>query len=156
VQPDILTAAKAMSGGMPMGAIISSDELFQAFRQDPPLNHVTTFGGHPLSSAAAHATLKELLTMEVEEKVAKIWTLSSSMLKGDGIVELRGRGAMMGLQLESAELTQRVVERCFEAGVVLGWTLHSNSLIRIAPPLIIELDRLREAYEVLLGAVAEG
>jgi 4-aminobutyrate aminotransferase-like enzyme len=94
--------------------------------------------------------------MEVEEKVAKIWTLSSSMLKGDGIVELRGRGAMMGLQLESAELTQRVVERCFEAGVVLGWTLHSNSLIRIAPPLIIELDRLREAYEVLLGAVAEG
>lgn len=156
VQPDILTAAKAMSGGMPMGAIISSDALFQAFRQDPPLNHVTTFGGHPLSSAAAHATLKELLAMEVEEKVAKIWSLSSSMLKGDGIVELRGRGAMMGLQLESAELTQRVVERCFDAGVVLGWTLHSNSLIRIAPPLIIEMDRLREAYEVLLEAVAEG
>ena len=156
VQPDILTAAKAMSGGMPMGAIISSDELFQAFRQDPPLNHVTTFGGHPLSAAAAHATLKELLSMNVEEKVAEIWALSSSMLKGDGIVELRGRGAMMGLQLESAELTQRVVERCFDAGVVLGWTLHSNSLIRIAPPLIIELDRLREAYEVLLGAVAQG
>lgn len=156
VQPDILTAAKAMSGGMPMGAILSSDELFQAFRQDPPLNHVTTFGGHPLSAAAAHATLKELLAMDVEEKVAKIWALSSSMLKGDGMVELRGRGAMMGLQLESAELTQRVVERCFDAGIVLGWTLHSNSLIRIAPPLIIELDRLREAYEVLLGAVAQG
>ncbi len=156
VQPDILTAAKAMSGGMPMGAILSSDELFQAFRQDPPLNHVTTFGGHPLSAAAAHATLKELLSMNVEEKVAEIWALSESMLKGDGIVELRGRGAMMGLQLESSGLTQRVVERCFDAGIVLGWTLHSNSLIRIAPPLIIDLDRLREAYEILLAAVVEG
>ena len=155
VQPDILTLAKAMSGGMPMGAIVSSDEIMSVFRHDPPLNHVTTFGGHPLSAAAAHATLKTLLDSDFAAKVAEIAEISCHMLRGPGIVEVRGRGAMLGLQLESAELTQKVVEQCFEKGILLGWTLHSNSLIRIAPPLVIELEVLKKSYQVLVETVAD-
>ena len=155
VQPDILTLAKAMSGGMPMGAIVSSDEIMAEFRHDPPLNHVTTFGGHPLSAAAAHATLKTLLEGDFSTKVADIAEISCHMLRGPGIVEVRGRGAMLGLQLESAELTQKVVERCFEKEILLGWTLHSSSLIRIAPPLVIDLDTLKQAYQTIVDTVKE-
>lgn len=155
VQPDILTLAKAMSGGMPMGAIVSSDEIMSVFRHDPPLNHVTTFGGHPLSAAAAHATLTTLLEGDFASKVAEIAEISCHMLRGPGIVEVRGRGAMLGLQLASAELTQKVVERCFEKEILLGWTLHSNSLIRIAPPLVIDVEILKKAYQTIVDTVAE-
>lgn len=155
VRPDILTLAKAMSGGMPMGAIVSSDQIMSEFRHDPPLNHVTTFGGHPLSAAAAYATLQTLLEGEFGSKVAEIAEISCHMLRGPGIVEVRGRGAMLGLQLESAQLTQKVVKRCFEKEILLGWTLHSNSLIRIAPPLIIEIDTLKQAYQTIVETVNE-
>lgn len=154
VVPDILTLAKAMSGGMPMGAVVSSDAIFDAFRRDPPLNHVTTFGGHPLSAAAADATLQELLEGDYAARAAAIAELSCHMLRGEGIVEVRGRGAMLGLQLIDADLTRKVVGDCLEEGILLGWTLHSNSLVRIAPPLIIPLEELERAYRIILRAVA--
>src|SRR6056297_2371233 len=153
VVPDILCLAKAMGGGMPMGASVSSSERFEAFKHDPPLNHVTTFGGHPVSCAAAHANLQTLLAGDFEQKAVRIAEMACHMLRGDGITEVRGRGAMLGLQLRDAELTQNVVEYCFDKGIILGWTLHSNSLIRIAPPLIIEEQQLEECFETILDAV---
>ena len=153
VAPDILCLAKAMGGGMPMGAFVSSSKIFEVFKHDPPLNHVTTFGGHPVSCAAAHANLETLLAGDFAAKAADIEKTACEMLHGDGIIEVRGRGAMLGLQLKDAELTQKVVKECFERGVILGWTLHSNSLIRIAPPLIIEQKLLRESFEIILEAI---
>lgn len=153
VVPDILCIAKAMGGGMPIGGFVSSKEIFQSFKYDPPLNHVTTFGGHPVSSAAAHANLQELLSGNYLERASVIEKKIRSELKGKGIVEVRGMGAMLGLQLESWELTKNVVEECFEQGILLGWTLHSNTLIRLAPPLIIEDQLLNEVLATLLEAV---
>lgn len=153
VVPDILCIAKAMGGGMPIGGFVSSAEIFQSFKYDPPLNHVTTFGGHPVSSAAAYANLKELLSgdylgraLEIEDKVRKT-------LQGDGITEIRGKGAMLGLQLESWELTRNVVEECFNKGILLGWTLHSNTLVRLAPPLIIDEELLDDVLCNIMDAV---
>lgn len=153
VVPDILCIAKAMGGGMPIGGFVSSAEIFQSFKYDPPLNHVTTFGGHPVSSAAAYANLKELLSgdylgraLEIEDKVRKA-------LQGDGITEIRGKGAMLGLQLESWELTRNVVEECFNKGILLGWTLHSNTLVRLAPPLIIDEELLDDVLCNIMEAV---
>ncbi len=153
VVPDILCVAKAMAGGMPMGAFVSSKEVFQTFKYDPPLNHVTTFGGHPVSAAAAYANLKELLNGNYMERAKEIEQITKSILKGEGIVEVRGKGAMLGLQLESWELTKNVVEDCFEEGILLGWTLHSNTLIRLAPPLIIEDGLLKEVLDSILRAI---
>lgn len=153
VVPDILCLAKAMGGGMPMGAFVSSSDIFEAFKYDPPLNHVTTFGGHPVCCAAAHANLDTLLSLNVTEKTAEISKLACHMLRGDGITEVRGRGAMLGLQLRDSDLTQKVVEECFREGIILGWTLHSNSLIRVAPPLIIDLNVLEKAFQTILGAI---
>jgi acetylornithine/succinyldiaminopimelate/putrescine aminotransferase len=153
VVPDILSLAKAMGGGMPMGAFVSSSEIFEEFKHNPPLNHVTTFGGHPVCCAAAHANLETLLNDDFAAKAEQIENIARTILKGDGIVEVRGRGGMLGLQLRDSELTQKVVEECFKKEIILGWTLHSNSLIRIAPPLIIEQDLLEEALQTILSAV---
>jgi len=151
--PDILSLAKAMGGGMPMGAFVSSSEIFEEFKHNPPLNHVTTFGGHPVSCAAAHANLETLLSGDFSSKAKQIENTAREILKGEGILELRGRGGMLGLQLRDSDLTQKVVEECFNRGIILGWTLHSNSLIRIAPPLIIGQDLLEESLHTILSAV---
>lgn len=153
VCPDILCVAKAMAGGMPMGAFISSKKIFEAFMFNPPLNHVTTFGGHPVSSAAALATLQELLMGNFLERASIIEQKVKEKLKGDGIVEVRGIGAMLGLQLKSKELTQVVVEDCFNEGILLGWTLHSNTLVRLAPPLIISDKQLDFVLDTILKSI---
>lgn len=153
VVPDILCLAKAMGGGMPMGAFVSSSKIFEVFKKDPPLNHVTTFGGHPVSCAAASANLRTLLSDDFANKAEMIEKTAREILKGDGILEMRGRGAMLGLQLRDTGLAKKVVENCFESGLILGWTLHSSSLIRIAPPLIIEKDLLEESLQTMMKAV---
>ena len=147
VEPDIMCLAKAMAGGMPMGAFVSSSEIFESFKHDPPLNHVTTFGGHPVSCAAAHATLSELLSDDYGDKAKKIEHIVQKELTADGIIEIRGVGAMLGMELENRELTQKVVEDCIDKGMILGWTLHSDTLVRLAPPLIIEENHLRETVQ---------
>lgn len=153
VIPDILSLAKAMGGGMPMGAFVSSSEIFEEFKFNPPLNHVTTFGGHPVSCAAALANLETLLKGNFSRKAEEIEQTAREMLKGKGIVELRGRGGMLGLQLESSDLTEKVVRKCFDEGIILGWTLHSNTLIRIAPPLIIDRSLLEHSLRTILESV---
>jgi acetylornithine/succinyldiaminopimelate/putrescine aminotransferase len=153
VVPDIMSLAKAMAGGMPMGAFVSSSEIFKSFMYDPPLNHVTTFGGHPVSCAAAHATLSELLEGEFGPKAIEIETIVKELLTADGIEEVRGRGAMLGMELADRELTRRVVEECLEKGIILGWTLHSDTLVRLAPPLIIDEKLLRSTLQTINDCV---
>lgn len=153
VTPDVLCLAKAMGGGMPVGAFVSSSDIFEAFKYNPPLNHVTTFGGHPVSCAAALANLTVLLNGNFEQKAFEIAEMAFHIFRGKGITEIRGRGAMLGLQLRDAELTQKVVKECLKNGIILGWTLHSNSLIRIAPPLIIEKKLLEQSFQTILEAV---
>jgi acetylornithine/succinyldiaminopimelate/putrescine aminotransferase len=151
--PDILCVAKAMAGGMPMGGFISSASIFESFMYNPPLNHVTTFGGHPVCAAAALANLKELLSGDYLERASIIEKKIKETLVGPGIVEVRGKGAMLGLQLESRALTQQVVEECFEQGILLGWTLHSNTLIRLAPPLITDDETLSTVMDTIMESI---
>ncbi len=153
VVPDILCIAKAMGGGMPIGGFVSSSEIFQSFKYDPPLNHVTTFGGHPVSAAAAYANLREILSGNYLDRAIEIENKVKQTLKGEGITEVRGKGAMLGLQLENRDLTRKVVEACFEKGILLGWTLHSDTLVRLAPPLIIKDPLLDEVLETILEAL---
>ncbi|MFN2373330.1 MAG: aspartate aminotransferase family protein [Cyclonatronaceae bacterium] len=153
VVPDILCMAKAMGGGLPIGGFASSGAIFEAFRHDPPLNHVTTFGGHPLSCAAALANLQVLLRPGVMERAAAIESRVKETIRGKGVVGVRGKGAMLGMQLESYEITRKTVEFALERGVLLGWTLHSNTLVRLAPPLIIDDDLLGEVLQIILESL---
>jgi len=153
VVPDILCVAKAMGGGMPIGGFISSGKVFQTFKKDPPLNHVTTFGGHPVSAAAAYANLKELLNGNYGNRALEIEEMVKNKLHSPGITEVRGKGGMLGLQLQNRKLTELVVKYCLEKGILLGWTLHSDTLIRLAPPLIISDEELEEALNIILEAL---
>jgi acetylornithine/succinyldiaminopimelate/putrescine aminotransferase len=153
VIPDILCLAKAIAGGMPMGAFVSSTDIFKSFMYDPPLNHVTTFGGHPVSCAAAYASLDELLSDDYGGMASKIEKLTREILTADGIREVRGKGAMLGMELQSRELTRRVVGECLKKGIILGWTLHSDTLVRLAPPLIIKEKLLKETLKKINESV---
>lgn len=153
VVPDVLTLAKAMGGGMPLGAFVASPELMQTFRTNPPLSHVTTFGGHPVSCAAALASLEVMLEQALPERANQIGKRIRNKLQHPLIKEIRGRGAMLGMELQTAAVTEQVVQRCVERGVLLGWTLHSNSLVRIAPPLTIPIPVLDDALRVILEAM---
>ncbi len=153
VVPDIITLAKAMAGGMPLGVFISSAAIMQAFRNNPPLSHVTTFGGHPVSCAAAKASLKALLNQNLTERAHKIGQHIRNKLVHRQIKEVRGRGAMLGMELINAEVTAAMVAYCLEKGVLLGWTLHANALVRIAPPLTIPFDVLDEALTIMCDAL---
>ncbi|MEX0681442.1 MAG: aspartate aminotransferase family protein [Balneolales bacterium] len=145
VIPDVLTMAKAMGGGMPLGGLASSSDIFSVFMCDPPLNHVTTFGGHPVSCAAGDAALGVLIREGLMERASVIEHLARETLQGNGIVEVRGRGAMLGLQLTDVDITRKTVSCCLnEFGILLGWTLHSNTLIRLAPPLTIDQELLEQ------------
>lgn len=150
VIPDILCLAKAFGGGMPLGAFISSAEIMRALRVDPPLSHVTTFGGHPVSCAAALAALEVLLDEDLIPRALDIERRVRERLRHPLIVEIRGRGAMLGMVLASASATRAVAAGALEKGVLTGWTLHSDALIRLAPPLNIPFDVLDDALGVLM------
>lgn len=156
VEPDIITLAKAMGGGMPLGAFVSSPQIMDAFRRDPPLSHVTTFGGHPVCCAAAHAALQVLLEDDLPARALEIAGRVRQSLEGHPLVrEVRGLGAMLGLALRGREVTRAVVSLSLERGVLLGWTLHSDDLIRIAPPLNIPFPVLDEALSDIVGVLDE-
>ncbi len=151
--PDILCSAKALGGGMPLGAFIASEEIMAAFKTNPPLSHVTTFGGHPVSCAAANAALKLLVDDELPARAQEIERRVRNSLAHPAIKEIRGKGAMLGMVLPDSEITADIVKECLERGVLLGWTLHSDNLVRIAPPLNIEWEVLDQAIQTILDAL---
>jgi acetylornithine/succinyldiaminopimelate/putrescine aminotransferase len=155
IVPDVLTVAKAMGGGMPLGAFVASPALLDTLRRDPPLSHVTTFGGHPVSCAAAAAALDVLLTRNLPARALALEARVRERLVHPLIREVRGWGAMLGMELVDARTTARVVRRCLDRGVLLGWTLHADALVRIAPPLTIPFDVLDGALGLVIETLDE-
>jgi len=154
--PDILLLAKGLGGGMPLGAFISSHEIMQTLTFNPVLGHITTFGGHPVSCAAALANIdviiNEKLVENVEDKNKLIIQLLS---KSKSIRQIRSAGLMIALQLDNYAHVKRVIDRCIENGVILDWFLFNDSSIRIAPPLTISYEQIQEACHVILDALTE-
>ncbi len=155
VVPDIITLAKAMGGGMPLGAFVSSRKIMDSLRRDPPLSHVTTFGGHPVCCAAATAALEVLIEDSLPERATVIGERVRERLEHPLIREIRGKGAMLGMLLQGREMTARAVSMCLSRGVLLGWTLHSDDLVRIAPPLNIPVSILDDALDTIVTVLDE-
>jgi len=154
VIPDILTLAKSMGGGMPLGAFISSPAIMKTLSSDPPLSHVTTFGGHPVSCAAGLASLNFILENDLPRKAEitgeKIQAALRKMAeKKKTIRAVRGKGMMIGLELSDAEETARFVKEALHAGLILGWTLHTNNVVRIAPPLTLSEEETEKGLEII-------
>lgn len=154
IEPDILLLAKALGGGMPVGAFISSNKIMGALKENPILGHITTFGGHPVCCAAGLAALEVLLNENLLAGIAKKEALFKKLLVHPAIKEVRGEGLMLAAEFESFELNKKIIDRCIENGVITDWFLHCSNSMRIAPPLIITTAEIEKACEVILEAIA--
>ncbi|MDB4919952.1 aspartate aminotransferase family protein [Mucilaginibacter sp.] len=153
IEPDILLLAKALGGGMPVGAFISSNKIMGALKENPILGHITTFGGHPVCCAAGLAALEVLLSENLIAGVAEKETLFKKLLIHPAIKELRGKGLMLAAEFESFDLNKKIIDRCIENGVITDWFLHCSNSMRIAPPLIITNEEIEKACGVILEAI---
>ncbi len=153
--PDILLIAKAMGGGMPIGALVARRELLHHFAKNPMLGHITTFGGHPVCVAAAFATLKVLTSENYICKVKEKETRIKSLLVHPLIKEVRSSGLMIGVELVSAELLTPLIDKVIGNGVLIDYFLFDNASFRIAPPLIIEEEEIRFGISVILNDLDE-
>lgn len=155
IVPDILTLGKALGGGLPIGAFVSSRERMEAFTRNPMLGHITTFGGNPVSAAAAHATLEILTEGDLLTSVEAKGKLFESLLKHEHIREVRRIGLMFAVDFDSAERVNRIVNHTRDMGVITYWFLSHPHSFRIAPPLIISEQEIRESCEIILKAIAK-
>ena len=151
--PDIITSAKGMGGGMPIGAFISSNEIMRVLQTDPVLGHITTFGGHPVSCAASLATLNELTKTEIYLHTEEKAQLFLDHLIHPKIKEIRHKGLMMAVQFDSFREVKQIIDKSLELGLITDWFLFCDDAIRIAPPLIIANEEIKEACEILLKAI---
>ena len=155
VTPDILCMAKGMGGGMSIGSFTSSTEMMHCLKDNPKLGHISTFGGHPIGCAAALATLNELCDSELVAQVAKKEKLFREILQHTKIKRINGVGLMLGLELEDAELCQKLVTRGLEEGIITFFFLFTETAVRISPPLTISEDEIRKAGQIICAILDE-
>lgn len=155
IVPDILLLAKGMGGGMPIGAFIASKEVMDVLKDNPILGHITTFGGHPVSCAAGLATLEAILAENLIASVPTKEELFKKHLRHPKIHEIRGKGLMLSIQLDSFKQVEEVSKRCVAKGVIIDWFLHCYTAMRIAPPLIITEKEIEFACQVICETLEE-
>lgn len=153
VTPDILVLAKALGGGMPLGAFISTPDIMATLSSDPPLAHVTTFGGHPVCCAAGLASLDVILRENLPQKARvsgdELVRRLQLLVGVGGFIGVWGRGLLIGMDFATPEVTKSFVQTCFAQGLILGWTLHRDTVVRLAPPLIISAEQIEQAVVIM-------
>jgi len=153
VVPDVLLVGKAVGGGMPLGAFISSHKLMSTLTVAPVLGHITTFGGHPVSCAAGKKAFEILLQEKYIDTVPAKSELLKSLLQHPAIVQMQGIGLWFSLQFSSDALAQKVAHTCVQNGVITDWFLFAPDCIRVAPPLIIAEAEIRAACTIILQSI---
>jgi acetylornithine/succinyldiaminopimelate/putrescine aminotransferase len=150
VVPDILVLAKGMGGGMPIGAFISSKEIMNSLTNNPVLGHITTFGGHPVSCAAALASLNFIEKEQLYKTVDKKAELFRSLLQDlPHVKEFRQQGFMMALEFENQEFNFKFIRKCLDSGVLTDWFLFCDTAMRISPPLTISEKEIVHVCKVM-------
>ena len=145
VIPDILLLAKALGGGMPLGAFISSGEIMSSLISNPVLGHITTFGGHPVCCAAGLAALNVIINGKFVESSSAKSDLFKRELSHPIISEVRGEGLLLAVKLKKPEFIHYIISHAPDYGLILDYFLFCNDAFRIAPPLIIAEEEITEA-----------
>jgi len=153
VVPDIMTIAKGMGGGMPIGAFISSAEIMHCLTHHPVLGHITTFGGHPVCCAASLACIETIQKEDLIAGIEQKELLFKSLLKHPAIKDLRGVGLFLSVEFIDSEFNFAVIEECIKNGVITDWFLFNDKCLRIAPPLVIKESEIIEACTVIVAAI---
>jgi acetylornithine/succinyldiaminopimelate/putrescine aminotransferase len=153
VVPDVLLVGKALGGGMPLGAFISSHKLMSTLTVSPVLGHITTFGGHPVSCAAGKKAFEILTEQKWIDTVPAKSKLLQTLLVHPAIVQMQGIGLWFSLQFSSDTLAQKVAHACVQNGLITDWFLFAPDRIRVAPPLIITETEIRDACTIVLQSI---
>ncbi|QIX60162.1 aspartate aminotransferase family protein [Hymenobacter sp. BT18] len=155
IEPDILLTAKGMGGGMPIGAFIAPQEIMAGFKSNPILGHLTTFGGHPVSCAAALATLRVIQEEQLLAGVTAKAALFRRLLRHPAIQEVRGCGLLMAVEFDSFAVLKPIIDRALaHEGILTDWFLFCDNSLRLAPPLTITHAEIEQACAALLRAVS--
>ncbi len=153
VVPDLVVLAKALGGGLPLGAFVGPAEVMSTLAHDPPLAHVTTFGGHPLSCAAGLASLDvivaERLWESAERRGRELRTGLDALVTDGAATAVRGLGLLLAIEFPTAARTRAFVTECLARDVLVGWTLHDDRVVRLAPPLVLGDADTAHALEVM-------
>lgn len=155
IVPDILLLAKALGGGMPLGAFIASKEIMHCLTHHPVLGHITTFGGHPVCCAAALANLKVIIREKLWEQAAIKEQWFRDALKHLEIKNISGIGLMLAVKLSDEKRAQQVIARCLEKGLFTDWFLFAPDCLRLAPALNISREEVEQACSIILEALNE-
>lgn len=150
IVPDVLLLGKALGGGMPLGAFISSNEIMKCLSHNPVLGHITTFGGHPVSCAAGKAAMEALLEEHMVTGVRDKEALFLKLLQHPRILNINSRGLMMAVRFSGFDEVQQVIKGCLEEGLFTDWFLFASDSIRIVPPLTITMEEITEACTRLI------
>lgn len=139
VQPDVVTLAKGIGGGLPLGATIAYGRAAQLLQ---PGDHGTTFGGNPIACAAANAVLDVIESKKLMQSAKVLEKKIKKCLSGTpGVSEVRGRGLLLGIEL-TAPLAKKVATSMLDAGIIVNAA--NDQTIRIAPPLIVTMAQIEE------------
>jgi len=150
VRPDLMTAAKALGGGLPVGACVASPELGDVLERG---DHGSTFAGGPIAAAAALVALELVNDPQLLASVRDLGErLRAALSSLDGVAEVRGRGLMVGVTLEAGRDAPAVAARCLEAGLVIN--VPGPGMLRFLPPLVISGDDVGRAVEIVDEALA--
>lgn len=153
--PDILVMGKGMGGGMPIGAFTASNGLMNLLSDNPKLGHITTFGGNPVISAAALATLKEITESSLMIEALRKEKLFRKLLIHPLIKDIRGTGLMLAFMTPDADTTNEIVLRCQDKGLILFWLLFEPRAVRITPPLTITNEEIEKGCSIIIKTLDE-
>lgn len=152
LKPDVICIGKAMGGGLPLAGLLASKECISALMKEPALGHITTFGGHPLSCAAANASLSFMLENKVIEGVEAKSALFAKLLNHKIVKEIRRDGLLMAVELGKRKYLKHVVSKAHELGAIIDYFLFNDRSFRLAPPLIINEEEIKKACYILQQA----
>ena len=150
VTPDIVCLAKALGGGMPLGAFVSSQEIMATLTHDPVLGHITTFGGHPVCCAAGLAAMRYLIDNKVVEDVERKGAMYEELLRDHPAVrEIRRSGLLLAVELGASEKLYRLMDLFIEEGILSDWFLYCDTAFRISPPLVISDEEIGDSVRLI-------
>jgi len=155
IVPDIVALGKGMGGGLPIGAFSASGELMDLLSDNPKLGHITTFGGNPLIAAASLATLKEITGSKLIEETLEKEVLIRKHLQHPYIKEIRGKGLMLALMLESAEIADQLILKAKQKQLILFWLLFEKRAVRLTPPLTISSKEIVQGCGIIVDILNE-
>ena len=150
VTPDIICLAKALGGGMPLGAFAARREVMQALTHNPVLGHISTFGGHPVCCAAGLAAARYILDNKLVEQVEAKGALYETLLADHpAVVEIRRIGLLLAVELGSSERMFAMMAMFKEVGILSDWFLYCDTAFRISPPLTITDEEIRDSAALI-------